>query len=264
MTGYGVGGVASRRAGCGARDLHRNGRPRAPDRARHHDPLIADGDTGYGGLLNVELTVRGYEAAGAQAIQIEDQEFPKKCGHTPGRRVIPLEEAARRIKVAVASAIVEGLSDRRAHRCAHVARPRRGAAARRSLSKAGADVLFIESPESEAEMERIGRSFDVPLVANMVEGGRTPILSRARAEAARLQARDLSGLGLSRDGRGVALGLWRNPQQRIDQGLGRRALRLSAISRASWASSGSGRSSGSTWRREDRRSVLIPSSPGTF
>lgn len=63
-------------------------------------PLIADGDTGYGGLLNVDFTVRGYEAAGAAAIQIEDQEFPKKCGHTPGRRVVPLEDAVRRIKVA--------------------------------------------------------------------------------------------------------------------------------------------------------------------
>src|SRR3712207_4552028 len=64
-------------------------------------PLIADGDTGYGGLLNVQHTVRGYEAAGAAAIQLEDQEFPKKCGHTPGRRVIPLEDMVAKIKVAV-------------------------------------------------------------------------------------------------------------------------------------------------------------------
>ncbi len=145
-------------------------------------PLIADGDTGYGGLLNVDFTVRGYEAAGAQGIQIEDQEFPKKCGHTPGRRVVPIEDAARRIKVAVGGAFVEGLSDRRAHRCTHLARSRRGAAARRSFLKAGADILFIELPESEAEMERIGRAFDVPLLANMVEGGRTPILSRVELE----------------------------------------------------------------------------------
>ena len=64
-------------------------------------PLIADGDTGYGGLLNVRRTVRGYEAAGAAAIQLEDQEFPKKCGHTPGRRVVPLDDMRRRIEVAV-------------------------------------------------------------------------------------------------------------------------------------------------------------------
>src|SRR5690606_30582699 len=63
-------------------------------------PLIADGDTGYGGLLNVEHTVRGYEAAGAQAIQLEDQQFPKKCGHTPDRLVIPAADAAAKIRVA--------------------------------------------------------------------------------------------------------------------------------------------------------------------
>ncbi|MEL0090732.1 MAG: isocitrate lyase/PEP mutase family protein, partial [Rhodospirillales bacterium] len=66
-------------------------------------PMIADGDTGYGGLLNVEHTVRGYEGAGAAGIQIEDQEFPKKCGHTPMRRVIPLEDMLKKIKVAVAA-----------------------------------------------------------------------------------------------------------------------------------------------------------------
>jgi 2,3-dimethylmalate lyase len=66
-------------------------------------PLIADGDTGYGGLLNMRHTVRGYEAAGAAAIQLEDQEFPKKCGHTPGRRVIPMADMVQKIRVAVES-----------------------------------------------------------------------------------------------------------------------------------------------------------------
>ena len=66
-------------------------------------PLIADGDTGYGGLLNVQYTVRGYEAAGAVAIQLEDQEFPKKCGHMLGRRVVPIEDMVDKIKVAVSS-----------------------------------------------------------------------------------------------------------------------------------------------------------------
>src|SRR4051812_16405013 len=64
-------------------------------------PLIADADTGYGGLLNVAHTVRGYSKAGAAALQLEDQEFPKKCGHTPGRRVIPLEDMVKKIRVAV-------------------------------------------------------------------------------------------------------------------------------------------------------------------
>lgn len=145
-------------------------------------PLIADGDTGYGGLLNVDFTVRGYEAAGAAAIQIEDQEFPKKCGHTPGRRVIPIEDAVRRIKVAAQARsskdfLIVARTDARTALGLDEAL-RRGEA----FVKAGADVLFIESPESEAEMERIGRSFGVPLLANMVEGGRTPILSRAELE----------------------------------------------------------------------------------
>lgn len=145
-------------------------------------PLIADGDTGYGGLLNIDFTVRGYESAGAQAIQLEDQEFPKKCGHTPGRRVIPLEDAARRIRVAAEARnsnnfLIIARTDARTSLGLDEAL-RRGEA----FARAGADVLFIEAPESVAEMERIGRTFDVPLMANMVEGGRTPILTRAELE----------------------------------------------------------------------------------
>lgn len=145
-------------------------------------PLIADGDTGYGGLLNVDFTVRGYESAGAQAIQIEDQEFPKKCGHTPGRRVIPLADAVNRIKVATQARsskdfLVIARTDARTSLGLDEAL-RRGEA----FLKAGADILFIESPESEEEMARIGRTFDVPLLANMVEGGRTPVLDRNELE----------------------------------------------------------------------------------
>ena len=145
-------------------------------------PLIADGDTGYGGLLNIRRTVRGYEAAGAAAIQLEDQEFPKKCGHTPGRRVIPVEDMRRRIEVAVEARsdpefLIVARTDARSSLGLDEAL-RRGEA----YVKAGADVLFIESPESEAEMARIGRSFDVPLLANMVEGGRTPLLPARRLE----------------------------------------------------------------------------------
>ncbi len=144
--------------------------------------LIADGDTGYGGLLNVDFTVRGYEAAGAQAIQIEDQEFPKKCGHTPGRRVVPLADAVNRIKVAAEARssrdfLVIARTDARTSLGLDEAL-RRGEA----FLKAGADILFIESPESEDEMARIGRTFDVPLLANMVEGGRTPVLDKNELE----------------------------------------------------------------------------------
>jgi 2-methylisocitrate lyase-like PEP mutase family enzyme len=145
-------------------------------------PLIADADTGYGGLLNVDFTVRGYEAAGVQAIQIEDQEFPKKCGHTPGRRVVPLEDAVRRIRVAVAARssrefLIIARTDARASLGLDEALRRAEA-----FAEAGADILFIEAPESESEMAHIGRAFDRPLVANMVEGGRTPVLPRADLE----------------------------------------------------------------------------------
>lgn len=143
-------------------------------------PLIADADTGYGGLLNVAHTVRGYIDAGAAAIQIEDQEFPKKCGHTPGRRVIPLEDMVQKIRVAVETrgdediVIIARTDARTAYGLDEALRRAE------AYAKAGADVLFVESPESEAEMEKICASFDLPLLANMVEGGRTPVLSGVR------------------------------------------------------------------------------------
>ena len=140
-------------------------------------PLIADGDTGYGGLLNVAHTVKGYERAGAAAIQLEDQEFPKKCGHTPGRRVVPLEDAVAKIKVAVDARgsddfLVIARTDARTALGLDEALRRAEA-----FAEAGADVLFVESPETEDEMRRICGSFDKPLLANMVDGGRTPVLT---------------------------------------------------------------------------------------
>lgn len=145
-------------------------------------PLVADGDTGYGGLLNVEHTVRGYEAAGACAIQIEDQEFPKKCGHMLGRRVIAREEMAAKVRVAAESRedrdfLIIARTDARAELGLDEALRRA-----ETYRRAGADMLFIESPESIEEMRRIGETFDVPLVANMVEGGRTPALTGAELE----------------------------------------------------------------------------------
>ncbi len=146
-------------------------------------PVIADGDTGYGGLLNLERTVKGYERAGAAGIQLEDQEFPKKCGHTPGRRVVPLEEAASKIRCAVASRdsrdfLIVARTDARGSLGLDAAL-KRGEA----FAAAGADVIFIESPQSVEEMERIGRAFKgKPLLANMVEGGLTPVLPVADLE----------------------------------------------------------------------------------
>ncbi len=146
-------------------------------------PLIADADTGYGGLLNMRHTVRGYEAAGAAAIQLEDQEFPKKCGHTPGRRVIPMEDMVRKIRVAADAReskdfLIIARTDARTSLGLDEALRRAEA-----YAQAGADILFVESPESEEEMRRIGQTFDVPLVANMVERGRTPVLTQAELES---------------------------------------------------------------------------------
>ncbi len=143
-------------------------------------PVIADADTGYGGLLNVRHTVMGYEAAGIAAIQIEDQEVPKKCGHTPGRRVIPLREMCLKIEVAVEARkspdfLIIARTDARTALGLDEAIARGQACAR-----AGADIVFVESPETEDEMQRIGQQIDAPLLANMVEGGRTPLLPAAR------------------------------------------------------------------------------------
>ncbi len=145
-------------------------------------PLVADGDTGYGGLLNVRHTVRGYEAAGACAIQLEDQEFPKKCGHMLGRRVIAREDMAAKIKVAAESRdskdfLIIARTDARTTLGLDEALRRA-----ETYLRAGADLLFVESPESVEEMQRIGKAFDVPLVANMVEGGRTPVLTAAELQ----------------------------------------------------------------------------------
>jgi 2-methylisocitrate lyase-like PEP mutase family enzyme len=142
--------------------------------------VIADADTGYGGLLNVHHTVRGYEEAGIVAIQIEDQEFPKKCGHTPFKRVIPVEDMAEKVRVACAARrdpeamLVIARTD---------ARQPEGfeAAVRRGLAygEAGADIVFLEALESEAEMREACARIRRPMMANMADGGRTPIRSKA-------------------------------------------------------------------------------------
>ena len=140
-------------------------------------PVIADGDTGYGGLLNVDHTVRGYERAGACAIQLEDQVSPKKCGHTPDRKVIPVEDMVSKIKVALMAResedfLVIARTDSRTGLGIEEA-IRRGQA----FADAGADIIFVESPESVEEMAEIGRRIEKPLLANIVVGGSTPLLS---------------------------------------------------------------------------------------
>jgi 2-methylisocitrate lyase-like PEP mutase family enzyme len=139
--------------------------------------LIADADTGYGGLLNVHHTVRGYEDAGVAAIQLEDQEFPKRCGHMAGKRVIALEDMAQKIRVACAARRESG-GVLIIARTDAIAVEGFDAALRRAeaYAAAGADILFVEAPESEAQMRAICALTDKPMMANMADGGRTPIL----------------------------------------------------------------------------------------
>jgi 2,3-dimethylmalate lyase len=146
-------------------------------------PLIADADTGFGGLINVRQTVRGYEEAGVQAIQIEDQEMPKKCGHTPNRRVVPLPDMLRRIEVAVDSrrrddTLIIARTDSRTALGLDEA-IKRGQA----FAKAGADIVFIEAPESADEFRRVGDSVDAWLLANMVPTGKSPEIPQADLQA---------------------------------------------------------------------------------
>jgi 2-methylisocitrate lyase-like PEP mutase family enzyme len=147
-------------------------------------PLIADGDTGFGGLANVRQAVQGYEAAGASAIQIEDQEYPKRCGHTKNRKVISAEDMIKKLEIACESRASEDflIVARTDARTEHGL----DEALRRSEAyiKAGADILFLESPESIEEMRIITERFpDTPKLANMVGGGKTPVLPDAELRA---------------------------------------------------------------------------------
>ena len=146
-------------------------------------PLLCDVDTGYGGPMNVIRTVREMERAGISAVQIEDQVWPKKCGHEPGRRIADLAEAVGRIEAAVdarddADFVVIARTDARTSLGLAAALDRAEA-----YREAGADVVFVESPESREEMRAINARIAAPTLANMVEGGRTPNLPAAELAA---------------------------------------------------------------------------------
>ena len=146
-------------------------------------PLIADGDTGYGNPLNVIRTVRDYEKAGAAGIILEDQQWPKRCGHMEGKQVIPLEEHIKKIEAAIEARsnknfIIIARTDSLAVLGIEEA-VKRGKAYRET----GADVVFIEAPKSVEELAFIRKAIkDIPLVANIIEGGKTPYLSAQTLE----------------------------------------------------------------------------------
>jgi len=140
--------------------------------------VIADADTGYGDLLNVERTIQGYEAAGISAIQLEDQEFPKKCSHSMTVTCIPKNHMVKKLEVACASRIdpqntlIIGRTDARKVETFDDTLRRAEA-----YAKAGANILFIESLTSADEMVAACAEFDVPMLTNMNDGGRNPIFS---------------------------------------------------------------------------------------
>src|ERR1700724_438641 len=140
-------------------------------------PLIGDGDTGYGNALNVQRTVVEYARAGAAAVMIEDQVSPKKCGHTRGKDVISREEARMKIRAAVdakanGDILVMARTDARAVHGFDEALARC-----KAFEAEGADIIFLEAPENEEEMRRFCSAMKKPCMANMVPGGKTPILS---------------------------------------------------------------------------------------
>ena len=142
-------------------------------------PIIADADTGYGNAVNVRRTVAEYIHAGAAAIQLEDQTFPKRCGHMEGKQIIPAEQMVQKV-IAAGDTISElgsdmlivARTDARALQGLDEA-IRRG----RMYAGAGADIIFIEAPVSRQELEVVAQSFEVPLLVNLIEGAKTPILS---------------------------------------------------------------------------------------
>ncbi len=139
-------------------------------------PLVVDGDTGFGNAINVAHTVRKLERAGASAIQLEDQVFPKKCGHFAGKAIIPLDEMAGKLQSALDArrsddTLIIARTDARATDGVEAALERA-----HRFREIGADLIFVEAPTSVDELRLFAEQIDAPLVANMVEGGSTPIV----------------------------------------------------------------------------------------
>ncbi|WP_437928461.1 isocitrate lyase/PEP mutase family protein [Sorangium sp. So ce291] len=147
-------------------------------------PVIGDGDTGYGNAMNVKRTVRGYAQAGLACVMIEDQVAPKRCGHTRGKQVVPRDEALTRVRAAVdardegAGVLIMARTDARQTHGFDEALARA-----RAFADLGADIVFLEAPESVEEMRTFCREVRAPAMANMVDHGRTPVLPPAELEA---------------------------------------------------------------------------------
>ena len=146
-------------------------------------PLIADADTGYGNALNVQRTVKEYERAGVAAMQFEDQDFPKRCGHLAGKEVISAEEMVGKLHAALDARtdpdlLIIARTDARA-----VLGEEEALRRAKLYEEAGADIIFVEAPLTMDEMRRVPASVSRPCMANMVEGGRSPLLNAGELEA---------------------------------------------------------------------------------
>lgn len=180
MTGYGVSGSVLGMPDYGMMTMTEMC-TRCKDMVNVVDiPILADGDTGYGNPLNVRRTVMEYERAGAAAIQLEDQIFPKRCGHMDGKEVIPTLEHCRKIEMAVETRkemLVLARSDARAPYGIDEAIRRVN-----EYAKAGADFVIIDAPGDVDELKKIADGIKVPIMVNQVEGGKTPILPKKTLE----------------------------------------------------------------------------------
>ena len=145
-------------------------------------PVFSDADEGYGNALHVRRTVQAYEKEGASALHIEDQEFPKKCGHFEGKKLIPSEEMVKKVEAAVDARrdddfVITARTDARAVEGVDAAIERAN-----EYADAGADLIFPEAPQDESEMRRFAEEIDAPVMANMVEYGKTPMVPADRLE----------------------------------------------------------------------------------
>ncbi len=147
-------------------------------------PVIGDADTGYGNAVNAKRTLRGYLQAGFAGMMVEDQVAPKRCGHTEGKQVVPREEALMRLKAVVdarnesSDLVIVARTDAR-----HTHGFEEALVRARAFAELGADVVFVEALESRDEMHALREAVDRPLLVNLLEGGKTPILPHAELDA---------------------------------------------------------------------------------
>ena len=180
MTGYGVAASVLGRPDIGLITMSEMATSAKNINLATNIPVIADADTGYGGSLNVIRTMTEYETAGIAAIQFEDQAFPKRCGHMENKQLIPRDEMAAKVRAAVYArkdpdTIIIARTDARAVNGLDDAIDRA-----KAYADAGADVLFVEAPQSKDEIRKIGEALEgVPLFANMAEGGKTPPMKKS-------------------------------------------------------------------------------------